>query len=314
MASLPKVAIIGAGPGGLSLASLLQKNHIPVTVFDLDASSHERNQGGSLDLHPATGQLILREAGLWDQFVKHSRPESDVMKIVKNDGEVLYDENGPDARVVSEEEKFSHRPEIDRSVLKEILLASLAPKSLQWGKKLVEVVPAKDGRHDLHFADGSVEARFDLVVGADGAWSKVRKSLSDVIPYYSGISAVELWALDVDKTNPWLSQYVGAGSCFSFGEGRTIQMQRVGDGSVRTYACLRKSESFIKDCGIDWTKPDVARKECVEKYYDDCGDDLKRIILESSDALIARPLYMLPIGFRWESKPGITLLGDAAHL
>lgn len=314
MSASPKIAIIGAGPGGLTLANLLRKSHISFIVYEFDASSHERGQGGTLDLHPQEGQLALREAGLWDQFVEHARPEGDVMKVVASSGEVLWDGNGPDARVITEEKKFDHRPEIDRAALKDILLASLAPDCLRWGKKLMRVVPAGPETSDLHFADGSVEKDFDLVIGADGAWSKVRQLLSELVPHYSGISAVELWAQDADEKHQWMSKYAGRGSCFSFSEDRTIQIQRVGDGALRTYACLRKPESFIRDCGIDWTKPDAARREYVGRYFGDCGEDLKRMMLESSDALTPRAFYMLPVGFRWESRPGVTLLGDAAHL
>ncbi len=312
--SLPKIAIIGGGPGGLTLANILQKNEVPFVVFELDTSANVRNQGGSLDLHPQGGQAALREAGLWDQFVKHSRPESDVLKIVRQSGEVLWDGNGPDARVVAEEEKFDHRPEIDRAVLKDILASAVKPEYFKWGKKLTEVVESQPGKYDLHFADGTIGKDFDVVVGADGAWSKVRSLLTDIKPFYSGISAIELWALNVEEKHKWLSQYIGAGNCFSFGEGRTLQCQRVGDGSIRSYACLRKPETFLEDCGIDWTKPDTARKEYVERYYNDCGEDLKRVILDSSDQLVPRPLYMLPVGMRWESRAGITLLGDAGHL
>ena len=313
MALLPKIAIIGAGAGGLALANILQKNQIPFVVYEADVSANARNQGGTLDLHPAGGQLAIREAGLWDQFVKHARPESDVLKIVENNGEVLWDGNGSDARIVPEAEKFDHRPEIDREALKEILLANLKPECLRWGKKLVEAIPTELETFQLHFNDGSIEKDV-VVIGSDGAWSKVRQLLSPVKPHYSEISLVELWALDVDKKNPWMAQYAGRGSCFSFGEGRAIQIQRLGDGSIRTYASLRKPESFINDCGIDWTKPESARKEYVEKYFDDCGNDLKRMILESSDQLVPRALYQLPVGFRWESRPGVTLIGDAAHL
>ena len=246
--------------------------------------------------------------------MKHARPESDVLKVVQNNGEILWDGNGPDARIVPKAERFDNRPKIDRAALKDILLAFLNPGSVQWGKRLVEAILTQDEKYDLHFADSTIERNFDLIVGSDGTWSRVRRLLNDTKPHYSGISLVELWALDVDKKNQWMSQYTGRGGCFSFGESRTIQIQRIGDGSIRTYACLRKPESFLKDCGIDWTKPDTARKEYVERYFDDCGEDLKRMILESSDMLIPRPLYMLPLGFQWESWPGVTLLGDAAHL
>lgn len=316
MSSEIRIAIIGAGPGGLTLANILREHRIQFEIFELDSSPNARNQGGTLDLHPQDGQLALREAGLWQQFVKHARPESDVMKILTLTGEILWDGNGPDARVVSELEKYNHRPEIDRSALKQILVEGLDSKFIHWDKKLVEAVtvPGLGDTYDLHFDDGTVEKTFNVVIGADGAWSKVRTLLTNEKPFYSGISGIEVSARDVENNFEWMSDFVGRGSCFAFGEGRAVQAQRLGDGSIRTYANLRKPENFIKDCAIDWSKHDSARSIFVDKYFSDCADGLKRLITESPDALIPRALYMLPVGFRWTSRPGITLLGDAAHL
>lgn len=320
-----KLAIIGSGLGGLTLAAILHAHSIHFTVFESDASAQSRNQGGTLDLHPQSGQAALKKSGLWKAFTERSRPESDVMKVVRNDGTVLWDGNGADKRDVPEgpEGKFEGRPEIDRGVLKEILLEGLGggEASVKFGKKLAEVVPSQEevggeegSKWDLRFADSSVETGFDLVVGADGAWSKVRPVLTEEKPQFSGIICLELWALDVQARHPWMPGYVGMGSCFSFGEDRAIQIQRIGDGSIRTYACLRKPEKFWQESGIDWSKPKAAREEYVKKFFADCGEDLKRMVLESDDEMILRTLYQLPVGFRWDPKPGVTLLGDAAHL
>src|SRR6202035_2115686 len=73
-------------------------------------------------------------------------------------------------------------------------------------------------------------------------------------------------------------------------------------------------ETWLKDCGIDWSNPEDARKELIDRYFADCGEDLKRIISESNDQLIPRLAWMLPIGMKWEACPGVTLLGDSAHL
>ena len=170
----PRIAIIGAGPGGLTIASILQHGGMECTVFELDKDRFVRDQGGIVDLHPGSGQLALHEAGLIEAFHKHSLPAAEAMKLIKSAGTVRWDENDKSS-VKSGQSR--DRPEIDRAVLRDILLDSVEPASIQWNRKLVRVEP--DGsRFDLHFTNG-VEKGFDLVVGADGAWSKVRPLLSD---------------------------------------------------------------------------------------------------------------------------------------
>ncbi|CAO2656908.1 Nn.00g057110.m01.CDS01 [Neocucurbitaria sp. VM-36] len=308
-----RIAIIGAGPVSLTLANILQNHSIPFTVFE--SSPVFRTQGGSLDLHPESGQLALKEAGLWNQFLQHARPESDVMKIVTLDGEVLWDENGADKHEVKEDEKFDGRPEIDRVMLLNILSERLKSSNVQLGRKLQEVIPSAIGgsKYDLHFADGTQETGYDLVVGGDGAWSKVRNLLSDTKPDYSGISTVEFSCNDI-KANPWLVEYIGEGSMMALGQDRAVQAQRLGDGSLRTYASLGVPEDFLETCGIDWSDTNNASKQYVERYFSHISNDLKRIILESPDGLFPRPLYELPVGFTWPSRSGITLIGDAAHV
>jgi len=238
-----KIAMIGAGPVSLTLANILQNNNISFTVFE--AAESIRSSGGSLDLHPESGQLALKEANLWDTFVKHSRPESDCDKIVNIDGEVLWDENILPKPEQSEEEKFAGRPEIDRRLLLKILSDNLKSENLEFSKRLDRVVASSSEptKYDLHFTDGTQESGWDLVVGGDGAWSKVRALVTDVKPAYSGISMVEVNQHNI-HSNPWLVEFVGLGSMFSFGEGRAVMAQRQGDGGLRTYACLRAPEDF----------------------------------------------------------------------
>ncbi|KAH9224424.1 hypothetical protein DL95DRAFT_378027 [Leptodontidium sp. 2 PMI_412] len=232
------------------------------------------------------------------------------MKLIKADGTICWDENDMRGMEVSQSRD---RPEIDRAQLRDILLDSVEPGSVRWGKKLVRVEP-RGSKYDLHFAD-SVEEDFDLVVGADGAWSKVRPLVTDQMPEYSGITAVELKAENVSTKKQWLSKFVGSGSLFMMDEGRLIVAQQNGNDKIRVYAGVRQPETWAKECGIEWEKHDTARRSLADRYFGDCHEDLKRVIAEeTSDGLICRSLWMLPVGFRWAHRQGVTLLGDAAHL
>lgn len=312
--STPHIAIIGAGPGGLTLARILQQNGMPCTIFELDGDRSTRDQGGMVDLHPEMGQLALREAGLFEDFRKHSLPGAEAMKLIKSDGRVFWDENDTNNAGSGHS---GDRPEIDRAKLRDILLDSIPPDSMQWNRKLIRVVESTESpdiKYDVHFADG-VEAGFDLAVGADGAWSKVRTLLTDQLPVYSGITIIELKAQEVSAKKQWLSNFTGQGSCFMFDEGRALVCQRNGNDSIRVYAAVRQPETWVKDCGIDWEQRNAAQQVFTERYFGDCHDDLKRVIaVEASDGLIPRPLWMLPVGLTWSPRAGVTLLGDAAHL
>ena len=69
-----RIVIIGAGPGGLTLARILQQRGVKSAIYESEESANARNQGGSLDLHEDTGQSALRACGLIVEFKKLSRP------------------------------------------------------------------------------------------------------------------------------------------------------------------------------------------------------------------------------------------------
>ncbi|KAI3325225.1 FAD/NAD(P)-binding domain-containing protein [Xylariaceae sp. AK1471] len=338
----PRIAIIGAGPGGLMLASILHHNQIPCTVFERDSSSVAREQGGTLDLHEYSGQRALDAAGLLEKFRSVVREGGEALRIIKNDGTVLFEDSGDrreeatqrdeEQQQVAGTSKFvKGRPEIDRPVLKDLLIASLPTDTIHWNSKVQFVTPIPGTRQwNIELGDGSQPSPFDLVVGADGAWSRTRALLTDQQPFYSGVTALDAWIHNVDETAPDVSAFVGLGSCFLWDKDRALLFQRNGQGSeahARCYACIKTVSQTppsarallgLDDKGddkaeVDWTDARM-RERFVERHFGDWFVEVKQILLAMTEQPVLRPLYMLPVGLTWESRPGVTLVGDSAHL
>lgn len=212
--------------------------------------------------------------------------------------------------VIHLKDQETDRPEIDRGDLRRILLESLPEGTIKWNHHLRKVEAGT-----LHFADGTTESGFDLIVGADGAWSKVRPLLTTVNPFYSGITMVEIKLRDMDTKHPELSAFLGDGSYFALGEEeeRALLCQRQSDRSVRVYCTDWRPEHWLRDNGIDFKNPEDVRTRLLDEYKS-WDSRLQDLIRYCDDDMAGRPLYMLPPGLRWSSKRGVTVLGDAAHL
>lgn len=296
----PKIAIVGAGPAGLALASILCNNGITPTVFESDASPTARPQGGSLDLHPATGQAALEACGLTAQFEKHARYDGQDFVLSDKKGNRLFD--------IKNQE--TGRPEIDRLQLRKILLDSIPEGVIRWGQHLASAT-----EDTLHFKEGNTESGFDLIVGADGAWSKIRPLCTYVSPFYSGVTGVEMTLHETSTKHPELSKTVGNGSLFAFAseDGRGLQFQRNDNDTIKCYAYMRQPDHWSKTSGIDWQDPESVRAS-VKPDYADWDYELSRVIDEFDGNAAPRPLYVLPPIIRWPSQKKVTIIGDAAHV
>ncbi|WP_369217201.1 FAD-dependent oxidoreductase [Streptomyces flavofungini] len=301
----PRIAVIGAGPGGLTCARILQRHGIPVAVYDHETGPDGRDQGGTLDLHEDNGQIALREAGLLDDFFRLCRPEGQEMRQLNHATAALGFHHIP-----AEGERF--KPEIDRGQLRELLLGSLRPHTVRWGHTLRSVEGPREGPRRLHFANGtSVEA--DLVIGADGAWSRVRRALSDAIPQYTGISLLEAWFHDVDNRHPDLADLIGHGAAAAADGERCMFAQRNSGNHIRVYLMQRVPADWISAAGLTARDTDGIRAVLQERYRD-WSPRLRQILRDNDGPFVDRSLYALPVPHTWEHNPTVTLLGDAAHL
>ncbi|GAA2476906.1 FAD-dependent oxidoreductase [Winogradskya humida] len=290
------ITIVGAGLGGLTLARVLHLHNIPVTLYEGDASAAARTQGGQLDIHEQNGQLALKAAGLFEEFRKHIHEGGEAMRILGPDGSTLFDE--PD-------DGSGHRPEILRGDLRQLLIDSLPEGTIKWGHKVTAIQAIGAGRHELTFADGTT-AITELLVGADGAWSRVRPLLSEAQPEYVGTSFVETYLYDADERHAASAKAVGTGAMMATVPGKGIQAHREANGVLHTYVSLTRPQEWFD------AAPVTAARVAAE--FEGWAPELTALITDGETPPVLRPLHTLPMEHRWERVPGVTLLGDAAHL
>jgi 2-polyprenyl-6-methoxyphenol hydroxylase-like FAD-dependent oxidoreductase len=295
------VTIVGAGLGGLTLARVLHVHGIPVTIYEAEPSAGARTQGGQLDIHEHNGQLALEAAGLTSEFRAIIHEGGEATRMLDQHGTVLFEE--PDHGLAG-------RPEVLRGDLRQILLDSLPDEMIQWGRKVTGVQPLGGGRHELTFADGST-ATTSLLVGADGAWSKIRPLLSDAKPEYVGTTFIETYLSDADERHSATAEAVGGGAMYALTPGKGIVAHREAGDILHTYVQLNRPAEWI--AGIDFTEATTAAAR-VAAEFDGWAPELTALITDGETAPIPRTIYALPDGHRWERVPGVTLLGDAAHL
>lgn len=285
-----RIAIVGAGPAGLVLARALHRHGIPATVHEVDASPTARPQGGCLDLHPESGQRAMYESGLGAEFERIARPEGEDHRILDHAGTVLVDH---------ESAGTDQRPEVDRTDLRRVLLDSLPAGTVAWGRRLSGVTD-RDGARRLQFADGTT-VECDLLVGADGAFSRVRPLLTDVRPRSAGSGWIDLGT--VAPGHP-AADVVGRGSFWAMGEERVVGGQRRSGGEVGVSISLRVEPGW----GSTFELADVP------ELLDGWAPVVRRLVDAAEGPAVARELMVTPVGMSWPSTPGLTLIGDAAHL
>ncbi|KAK3318054.1 salicylate hydroxylase [Apodospora peruviana] len=326
----PRIAIAGGGPSGLALGLLLSRRDIPTTIYDLRRPPTPQllaKPSGMLDLHQESGLKTIRECGLWESFQAALGDCSEATRVLNKDGDVLYTDEG----------ELAYRPEIPRNSLTNMLVQSLPQDTIKWNKKITAAHSARSATTGatevtLHFGSNET-ATFDFVVGADGAWSRVRKLLSEVKPLYSGVYNLTVTLRNASTKYPHLAELNGSGSLIALGDRNGIMTHRGPQDSIRVYGAIttpdekwpitaglhRKSAAELKDALLGnndlfggWAPPlqHLLATACDEQTRDNpIPPDT-----DSHDPDLLQPLYMLPVGYRWQHRTGVTLVGDAAHL
>jgi 2-polyprenyl-6-methoxyphenol hydroxylase-like FAD-dependent oxidoreductase len=292
-----QIAIVGGGAGGLTAAIILHRKGHHVRVYEADPSPDHRMQGGTLDLHADSGQLALRHAGMLEDFRAVARHEDQENKNL--DPVTGLVEEGP-----PHPGEEMDRPEIDRGVLRKLLLSALPNDVVVWNSRLDRIDMQQDGRSILVFKDDT-RVEIDVVLGADGAWSRVRRALTPTLPSYTGITFLEGW---IEKPTAGQAGLVGQGSMFSFGGQQAVIAQKNGEGRICVYAAVKRPREWLQEQLAQLSAPSLVRQ-----IYQGWAANLINL-LEGCETFVERPIYSLPADFAWPERHGVTLIGDAAHL
>ena len=143
--------------------------------------------------------------------------------------------------------------------------------------------------------------------------SRVRPLLSSAKPQYGGITSVDIQFSEVDDRHPEIAKLVGRGLLLAISDNKGLIAQRNGQNIIRIYIMLPVPETWITESGIHFDQPEQARTHLLQLFAD-WDSSLLNLIRSCDASFTPRPLYALPINHTWETKPGVTLLGDAAHL
>jgi 2-polyprenyl-6-methoxyphenol hydroxylase-like FAD-dependent oxidoreductase len=305
-AGLPRIGIVGGGLAGLVLARVLVRAGAAVSVLERDEGPGARTQGGSLDLHPESGQRALAAAGLTGEFRRCARVQGEEIRIFDPAGRMHVRHSGsadPAALVPDADGILPGRPEIDRGQLRALLAGSLPAGTIQWGMRVTGIEPRSPG-YRVHADDGS-STDWGILVGADGGRSLVRPLLTPVQPEPLGIVYATLPLRDL-PARPGLAGLIGDGSLWCLGQNLNV-------GAQRSSADARVSVMLRETPGGPRIAPGATRSDLLA-LISGWSPVITDLVASADDDVTVHSLAVLPADLTWTARPDLTLIGDAAHL
>ena len=304
-----QIAIVGGGPGGLTLARLLQLKGANVKVYERDFNKDARVTGSPLDMHEGSGMEALRKANLVEEFKKSFRLGADKKLIVNERAEIFFSDH--ETKPNEDAGSGSFNPEIDRGPLRQLLLESLQQETVVWDSHFISMEAQNEGWL-LHFKNGS-SAYADIVIAADGANSKIRPYITNIKAFYSGVMMVEVNIPDAEKATPHIYTLLNGGKIMAFGNGKCLLGGQKGSGGIGFYASFKPDENW----GLNNSPDFYDRTQLLawfKKEYSEWSPIWYELFENTTTPVIPRPIYCMPLNQTWEALPNLTMIGDAAHV
>jgi tetracycline resistance monooxygenase len=298
-----KVAIIGAGPVGLTMARLLQQKEADVTVYERDKDAQIRIWGGTLDLHKGSGQDAMQKAALLERYYAMANPMG--RTVVDEQCNVLF------IKETTPEEQYNN-PEINRNDLRTMLLDSLISNTVVWGKKFTGL-EAHNGKWLLHF-ENKLNATADLVIGANGGMSAVRKYVTDAAVEDTGTFIIQGEVFQPEVNCRELYQLCNDNILMVAAKGNLLVANPDNKGVLTYNVIFKTPEEWVGENELDFQDTDSIvtflsnRLSDWHAYY--------KQLFRASSSFWGLPTRKIPVDKPWKNDRAlpVTLIGDAAHL
>jgi len=299
-----KVAIIGAGPVGLTMARLLQQKGIDVTVYERDKDAQTRIWGGTLDLHKGSGQDAMQKAGLLENYYAMLIPM----------GITMTDEQG---KVLSSQTPHYDNPEINRNNFRTLLLDSLKSDTVIWDRKFT-ALEAHNGKWLLHFENDPdsyrEKATADVVIGASGGMSNAKKYVTDAEVEDTGTFIIQGDVPQPEINCPEFYQLCNGNRLMTAHQGNLLVANPYNNGLLSYGIIFKKPGEWVNDNGLDFQNTESIITFLSNRLSN--WDERYRQLFRSTTFFVGLPTRKIPLDKPWKNNRSlpITLIGDAAHL
>jgi tetracycline resistance monooxygenase len=298
-----KVAIIGAGPVGLTIAKLLQQNGQHITVYERDTDPQARIWGGTLDLHKSSGQKAMKRAGLLQTYYDLALPMG--INFADEKGNILS------TRRPTPEDQFDN-PEINRNALRKMLLDSLKTDTVVWDRKLTGLEQQGE-KWILHF-ENKPGATADFVIIANGGMSGARNFVSDSEVVQTGTFIIQGDIHQPGTNCPDFFQLCNGNRLMTASQGNLLVANPFNNGVLSYGIIFKKPQEWDNGNALDFhnTESVVA---FLLKRLSNWSEEYKQLI-RSTSFFVGLPIRKFPLDKPWsKNRPlPITLIGDSAHL
>ncbi len=298
-----KVAIIGGGPVGLTMAKLLQQNDVDITVYERDAGPHARIWGGTLDLHKGSGQEAMKKAGLLQTYYDLALPMG--VNFADEKANILATKNP------TLENQFDN-PEINRNALRTMLLGSLEDDTVIWGRKLIGLKEQNE-KWMLDF-ENKTNATADFVIVANGGMSRARNVVSDIEVEETGTFIIQGDIPQPETNCPGFFELCNGNRLMTAHQGNLLVANPFNNGALSYGIIFKKPGEWNNGKGLDFQNTGSVAEFLLSRLSS--WSDEYRQLIRSTSFFVGLPIRIFPLDKPWKSNRPlpITLIGDAAHL